>query len=397
MIRVLCVGAIVIIGGLTSAVLAQTAPAVNLALNQPFYCNVPILPGWTGLVDGDNQSDSAPGCFATSNVPDFPQYVVIDLGGRCTINKVAVYNSTNGNTRKVSIFSSQDNKKYDPLREGFIFPQGEALVLTHGFANRPARYVKIVLHDTWGGGPGGDNCLFLREVEVFGWRHEEEAGDLLSLAAVQPPFIRTRVVDIFSRYALNSPRDLNVAVLGDSMILHDDDTPNWAQVAMDIVGDGGDERAIDLQWVGGQEATPRAALQWLENLTEEEMPDLVFLAFGKDAVMRDQGAHRLRGDYQALVNALLDQTGALVVSVMPPPLVTAGETGDYENRLRSRFGEYSGAVRQVVMSSGLPLVDTASVVARWDGEPADLFEDTMQFNPQGHKLLGRALADLLLK
>jgi len=130
---------------------AQGDALQNIALGRPYRCSVPVLPGWHGLVDGKCDGDSAPECFATSNVDKFPQYVVIDLGAICEISRVVVYNSANGNTRKVSLECSDDASDYQVLRQGFIFPDKSAMVLSHKFTPRKARYVRLTL---LGRGPG---------------------------------------------------------------------------------------------------------------------------------------------------------------------------------------------------------------------------------------------------
>jgi len=53
---------------------AGTAAAQeNVALNRPFVCSSDVMDGWTGLVDGVSDSDSGPGCFATSDEVGFPK------------------------------------------------------------------------------------------------------------------------------------------------------------------------------------------------------------------------------------------------------------------------------------------------------------------------------------
>ena len=51
----------------------------NVARDRPFRCSDEVMDGWTGLVDGVTDSDSAPGCFATGNGNEFPKTVTIDL------------------------------------------------------------------------------------------------------------------------------------------------------------------------------------------------------------------------------------------------------------------------------------------------------------------------------
>src|ERR1035437_9747647 len=103
------------------AVGSAFAAQENLALNRPYVCSDEILAGWAGLTDGVTDSDAAPGCFATGPSSHFPKQVIIDLGALCTINKINVLNSANGNTRQVKIFVSADASTYEQRRE-YFFP-----------------------------------------------------------------------------------------------------------------------------------------------------------------------------------------------------------------------------------------------------------------------------------
>lgn len=152
-----------------SPVSAAGPPAINLALNRPYTANCGTLPGWDGLVDGVKNSDEPPECFATDDSRDFPKTIVIDLGAACQLTRIVVHNSANGNTKQVVVSLSADGKTYEKLRE-YIFPAGKYLPLVHSFAPRKARFVRLSFLDTWGRGAGGDNIIYLREVEVYGKR-----------------------------------------------------------------------------------------------------------------------------------------------------------------------------------------------------------------------------------
>lgn len=184
---------------------ASCGAAENLALHRPYLCSDTILPGWTGLTDGITDSDAAPGCFATGGSAQFPKVIVVDLGALCTVNRITLLSSANGNTRHVSLSVSRDAREFEQLRE-YYFPAAGAQTLAHSFTARQARYVKIALHDTWANGAEGPNCLFLREVQVFG---DAPAGgssssggarEELRLARLQPPVVSTPAVTIFRRY-----------------------------------------------------------------------------------------------------------------------------------------------------------------------------------------------------
>jgi hypothetical protein len=145
------------------------AQVINLALHQPFVASCDTLPGWDGLVDSVKDSDEPPGCWASDNSAHFPKTVVVDLGGLAELSRIVVHNSTNGNTKQVSVAVSTDAQHYVGLRD-FVFPPHKYQPLMHSFTPRKARYVRISFKDSWGGGLGGDCIMYLREVEVFGRR-----------------------------------------------------------------------------------------------------------------------------------------------------------------------------------------------------------------------------------
>ena len=156
------------------------AQVINLAQGAHYAANCRTLPGWDGLVDGIKDSDDPPGCWASDNSANFPKQVVIDLGGLCEVSRVVIHNSTNGNTKQIQVAVSEDGSKYDLLRE-YVFPPNKYQPLVHTFTPRKARFVRITFLNTWGGGIGGDNIIYLREVEVFGRRLEKKPEGLEAL------------------------------------------------------------------------------------------------------------------------------------------------------------------------------------------------------------------------
>lgn len=378
------------------AAMAQ-GPAVNLALGRPYVSNAPVLPGWTGLVDGDRESDSAPACFATANSPEYPKHVTIDLGGQCTITKVVVYNSGNGNTRTVSLAASADAQTYKLLREpDFIFADRDPLFLSVAFQPRVARYIRITFRDTWKGGLGGDNCLFLREVEVYGQAGKEMRDDPLKLAATQPLFETDRAVSIFRRYCLEQPGDLDIAVIGDLTVIDADKEGHWATVAANALRRFYPDKRLTVEIAGGTSGSIAYGLEWAQERRGSLAPDLVLLSYGAQAAAAKADVNEFRVKYQGLVNELLTHTAALVVAITPPPYLSsaAGATGEDAER---GTWPYAWAVEQVAQSQQLPLVRTASVLARVTDAPdrASLLLDSQHLGGAGHQALGIAIADLL--
>lgn len=380
----------------SALVMAASAP-VNLALNRPYASSCPTLPGWTGLVDGEKDSDSAPGCFATRAEDGFPKYVVLDLGADCLVSKVVVYNSGNGNNRTVALSSSLDGVNYKKLRDpDFIFTDRDPLALSVAFGQpRPVHYVRVTFLDTWKKGLGGDNCMFLREIEVFGTRGEEKAENPFAFASGQAPSESYRALDIFRRYCLERPDPMKITVLGDYFISGDDADTHWVrQLAEELVKLYPD-KPITLTAVGGSEGAISYGVDWAKNHRGVLAPDLVLLAYGAQAASVDADQGEFRAKYQALLSELSDNTQALVIAITPPPFLQ-DPTLAWSSKTAGRSTRgYAWQVEQVALSRGVPLVRSAAVLAKTPGDKKALYEDNMHLGAEGHRALGLAIADLL--
>ena len=375
---------------------AQGDALQNIALGRPYRCSVPVLPGWHGLVDGKCDGDSAPECFATSNVDKFPQYVVIDLGAICEISRVVVYNSANGNTKKVSLECSDDASDYQLLRQGFIFPDKSAMVLSHKFTPRKARYVRLTLHDTWGGGLGGDNCLFLREVEVYGKRTDQpyaSGADPLLPFKGQEMTTEYRSLRIFRRYCLGNPAlPLRVAVVGDGFGMAAPGKAHWTT--------GLFER-LERRWGRAPEIENLASNSFVADdcraLVEgsEEPPDLVLLTMGYSAALGKVDPTQLRQSAASAVSLLTDRTDALVVVVTPPPVAHQDGMALYQEALGVDSAPCAWQVETLAREHKLPLVRTGAVLVNSSYGIDDLYADNLHLSDRGHEMLAIVIDRLL--
>ncbi|MEN6645314.1 MAG: GDSL-type esterase/lipase family protein [Armatimonadia bacterium] len=379
-----------------TALAAAPGVPVNLALDRPFISSCSTLPGWHGLVDGEKESDTAPGCYATTNDPSFPKYVVIDLGGDCSISKVVVYNSGNGNTRTVSISSSVDATNYKKLRDpDFIFADRDANTLSVGFQPRTAHYVRITMPDTWKSGLGGDNCMFLREVEVFGVRQGPGDEEPFAFAAGQPAAVKPRVVDVFKRYCLQTPGELKVTVVGDYFVSEADQDSHWARILATELAKLYPNKRVTLTAVGGTEGSIAYAMEWARDSRWALAPDVVVVAYGAQAASVNADLGEFRSKYQGLITELVENTDALVIALTPLPFMQNSSLPLSERTKGRSTRGYAWAVEQVAQTAGLPIVRTASVLAKAPGGKADLYQDNMHLSQEGQLTLGLALADLL--
>jgi len=392
-----------IVLGLVSAETAATADR-NLAAGKPYLCTTELRPGWTGLVDSQNDSDQPPACFATDNSAQFPKEAVIDLGGTYQITKIAVYNSLNGNTRHIAVWISLDAKDFTRLRE-YYFPPDRLQPLIHSFLShpRPARYVKITMHDTWTGGKDGDNCLYLREVEVYGG---EEAGvtgtdtsaGIISLARWQQPLVRPHAVDLFRRYCLEQQTDIVVGVLGDRFADLTDSSgdlsePTWVHLFTKRLKQHGAYQTV--------QALTDSSIS-LDNLTELrkrlrdfQSVDLLIIAYGTEASLTDMPTVEFRRQLQQLVEIVQDELAALTVVVTPAPFAHRPDLAGFAQVQGKESWRLACAADQVGALTGCAVVRTASVLARSQREVAELYRNNVSLTETGHLAIACALENLL--
>ncbi|MEA3401417.1 MAG: discoidin domain-containing protein [Armatimonadota bacterium] len=342
--------ALVAVMAATSLLCAVPAAAqYNVARDQPYECNVDVMAQWTGLVDGVADSDTSPGCFATSNDPTFPKVVTIDLQRPCSISRIAVHNSTNGNTRGIVISCSEDGESYEKLRE-FIFPQGQAITLTHRFNDRPAQFVRVAFTNTWGGGLGGDNRIFVREVEVFGAPTGEAPVALPPAEPAGEAVAETRELRLFRRWAVEDDRPLTLAVLGDSLVTCGEGAwPQTVAERLEMARPEGGQVSVAAMTEPGLE--PDATAGHLMLLADSD-PDIVLVSFGTDITNWNQEV--FRSALSHLVRRLLEETDAVVVLVGPLP-------GDMEQTDMAR--RVLQTMDRLADLLGLPLVRTEVALA----------------------------------
>lgn len=355
----------------------------NVALHRPYVCSVDVMDGWTGLVDGVIDSDSGPGCFATSNDVRFPKTVTIDLERPCTINRIAVHNSTNGNTRGIAIFCSEDGQQFEKLRE-FIFPQAQALTLNHRFQDRPAQFVRIEFANTWGGGLGGDSVIFVREVEVFGEPTGEGPALLPMPQPTGDPLVPTRELRLFRRWALPGTAPLTIVTFGDSLMVCDEGS--WTQAVAERLRAARPEGAqVSLVPVAHAGMTPAAGSG---DITEviDAAPDLVLVSFGTDLARWEP--EQFREGLAAAVGRLLAETDALVVLV--GPVTGDAETADTARRALRELEGISGLL-------GVPLLRTEAALLAEGLSGADVIDAEGKLSPEARGLLVASLVQLLVE
>ncbi len=386
----------------TALLLALAAPGGaqdNLARDKSYLCTTELLPGWTGLVDGLNQSDQAPGCFATDNSANFPKEVIIDLGGICQVTQVKLYNSLNGNTRHIAVLSSINARDFQPLRE-YYFPPDKIQPLVHSFPARRARYIKVTMFDTWTGGVNGDNCLYLREVEAYGNSDDSLANpasppDVMALARWQQPLVKPYSVRLFRRYCLEGQSDITVGVLGDSFAGHgDEEHPTWLDLFINRLKYHGDYQSIEVIRSVAEPGVDSlaGARKELANFTEV---DLLIISYGTQAALDAVPTLQFRRQLQELVSSAQQQVPALIVMVTPAPFAHHKELARYAQVEGKDSMRLALANEQVASLTGSALVRTASILAYSQRDITELYDDNVALSQLAHLAVSHALEELL--
>ncbi|MBC7288340.1 MAG: discoidin domain-containing protein [Armatimonadetes bacterium] len=361
----------------TLAIGSANAQVVNLALRRPFTASCPTLPGWDGLVDGVRDSDDPPGCWATDNSPKFPKSVTIDLGSVCEITKVVVHNSINGNTKGIQVAVSSDGRGYGLLRE-YVFPPGKYQPLTHSFAGRAARYVRVTFLDTWGGGLGGDNIIYVREVEVFGKRSQKEPAGLegaWSQLASARPFAAVPGWPSIKRYLRELGRAVSIAVLCPASLADAIAGPDgWLTEGLRRVGENW-LSAKTMVRVLAADTSGEVADRW-NAVFGEEPPDLAIIAPGGTVLWEIEPLTRLLTDAH--------RKGTVVMVCMPLPPAPDADPASY-HKLRLQY-------RTLAAQTEAGVLDVAAISAR-RVSLADAFKE--ETAPKVRQAIAAAWADMV--
>ena len=372
---------------LVAPLAAQDEDVQNVALGKSSSCSSPGGIAWQGLLDGERESDEPPGCFATGNDADYPKRVVIDLAAVYRIEQIVVYSSANGNTRKVEVWASRDGVTYDRMRLPYSFPDKTAQSMSARFPAREARYVKIALLDTYGGGLGGDNVLFLREVEVLG-RPAPITAETRTRPKIdeEPP----RSARVFAHYALKPGADLRVLVIGDDAAFGPDGGLVKALVeALRRRFSLGDVDVTDRSEPGY--TAERAAIYPVS--LADDSPDLVVVSLGTaDSLSFDPAG--FRAEMQELFTKLLERTTAMVVVVAPPPIPHEADVPAAEGSAGADTAEAAWQLASLVQGTDVAIVDAAAALSKSGLDVEAAYVDNLKLSPTGHRAIADAIAEL---
>ena len=370
---------------------AQQGESTNLALGKPFSCTDPSAAGWDGLVDGVKTSDEKPGCFATGGGPT-PKAVTVDLGEVCQTNRVDVINSLNGNTRAVTLEYSIDGKEWPQLRE-YVFPDQQLQTLTHRFPPTPARYVRITFEDTYGGGFGGDNFAFLRELEVYGKPKPGGAAATPSRPPVMDA-VASRELQIFARHALREGARLKLAVLGDRVALGvADGGRGMGEVLAELIAERHEGVEIEVLQFSKEDMTVEDAYTAASDVADAD-PDMCIVALGATDSL-DWQETAFRQSVSDLLLRLQRRTRAVLIAVSPPPFAGDPEKGLAEETAGKNTTDAVLVLRGIGTMMGTPVVDAGGAFEKAAIDRLLLYDDNIRPSELGHTVIARKILELL--
>jgi lysophospholipase L1-like esterase len=383
------VGPIVALAFGLPALCQDTGVATNVALGKSFTSSSPGGIAWQGLLDGEKSSDSPPGCFATGPDAEYPKKIVIDLGAVYLIEQVIVHSAGNGNTKSVDVWASRDGVNYQQLRKPYVFPDKTSQRMSARFQPQEARYVKLALWDTYGGGLGGDHILYLREVEVMG---REVAATSQTRARPELPEDAPRLVRIFRRYVLGEGKPIRLLVIGDDMAIGRGEGKGLSVVLAEKLGErfSLDSIEVDDETKAGLTARSAASL----SLEEEDKPDLVLVALGAaDALAFDPAT--FRAAMGRLLDKLLTRTEALIVVVAPPDIPHSAELGRAEECASADTADPAWQIASLIPGRGIAVVDGNGAIKDSGLPVAEAYADNLSLTDSGHEVIATAVVKLL--
>ncbi|GAA5119936.1 discoidin domain-containing protein [Luteolibacter yonseiensis] len=138
----------------------------KVSVGKPHQSSHPNTHNWdSGLTDGTWGNESST-CYATSESPDFPKTVTVDLGSVQPIHVINYGTPDVGATKTVAVSVSEDGKNFTEVGRN-EFPRKKARTAQARFAAKQVRYVRATFIDSH---PKQDQYS-----ETFGFLSELEA------------------------------------------------------------------------------------------------------------------------------------------------------------------------------------------------------------------------------
>lgn len=366
----------------------ETGATTNVALGKTFTCSSPDGIAWQGLLDG-KKSDSPPGCFATGPDAEYPKKIVIDLGAVYLIDQVIVHSGANGNTKSVDVWASRDGVNYQQLRKPYIFPNKTAQQMSARFPPLEARYVKLAMWDTYGGGLGGDHVLYLREVEVMG---KEVPATAQTRQRPEFPREAPRLARVFRRYVLGEGKQIRLLVIGDDMAVGQDGGKGLGVILAERLGERFSLDTIEVD----NETRPGLTARGAQGLAVEgdDAPDLVVVALGAaDALAFDPAM--FRAAMERLLDKLLADTEALIIVVAPPRIPHSAELGRADECGSADTADPAWQIASLLPGRGIAVVDADKAIDRSGLSVTGAYADNLSLTDAGHEVIASAVVRLL--
>ncbi len=362
---------------------------MNVALGKRFTSSSPGGIAWQGLLDGERRSDSPPGCFATGPDAEYPKKVVIDLGAVYLIDQVIVYSTANGNTKSVDVWASRDGVNYKQLRKPYVFPDKTYQRMSARFPALEARYVKLALWDTYGGGLGGDHILYLREVEVMG---REVPATSETKDRPDFPTDAPRLVRVFRRYVLGEGGKIRLLLIGDDMAVGQGGGKGLGMILAERIGERFSLDTIQVDDETRPGLTARGAREL--SFGGDRPPDLAVVALGAaDALAFDPAA--FRAAMERLLDKLLEGTEALIIVIAPPRIPHSAELGRAQECASADTADPAWQIASLLPGREIAVVDADEAIRNSGLSVTTAYADNLSLTDAGHAVIASAVVKLL--
>lgn len=364
----------------------------NVSEHKPFGEASPGDPNWRGLTDGVKDSDTAPGCYATNNAPQYPKSLIIDLGGLYPVRQINVTNSLNGNTRSVSIYYGRNRDNWD---KGWrhVFPPSTVREFSYSIPERPIRYVRIDFEDTHGGGFGGDNVLYLREVQVWATSPDPLAGNRPVDRSAYCSLSRQLQTNVQLTFGRHVPA--RVVLLGDSCIEPEGKVIPFPALLEDLLNATFVQKGESPQHVsvvaplqrGRGIAETLKALRFINQLRDA---DLLLLSFGPEG--QTQGLAKTAELYKRLVAEIGRATDGAILGIVPP----FRRTDIGGKQPTADLSEFGAVLRRILTKQGCSVIDMDALAVALGAE-IETFDSKGRLSQEGHRLIAEEILAALTR
>ena len=351
------------------------AETENLALHRDYVSSAPNGHGWDkpGLTDGVRGEDAST-CYATSESPDFPKNVTVDLGAVHPFMTVVLEVPSFGSTKTIEVSVSADNSAFTPFGS-HVFQLGDAQRAVIG-GKADARYVRLTYPDHYAESRGYvPTFVFTSELEVYDG--PAPAAPDLTTAATTPAFKDpNRHQQFLARLALDA--NVGLLFLGDSI------TDFWPRVGESSWLKFAPYQPADFGISGDR--TEHLLWRMTHGELEGIHPKAAVVMIGTNNVGRDDPATEAAGITKVVetVREKLPQTKILLLAVFP--------RDGHDSQNRRRNAEVNATISKLDNGGSIRYLNIDKAFLDANGDiPHDIMPDGLHPSAKGYELWYEAM------